>query len=43
VRAGYSSGFALTAGLMLLALTPIWRDRAWLAQDAGQGLRATVP
>jgi predicted MFS family arabinose efflux permease len=29
-RAGYPGAFALTGALMLLALTPLWRNRAWL-------------
>jgi predicted MFS family arabinose efflux permease len=30
VRTGYPTAFALTGGLMLLALVPVWRDPAWL-------------
>jgi len=29
-RAGYAGGFGITAGLMLVALGPVWRDRRWL-------------
>jgi predicted MFS family arabinose efflux permease len=29
-RAGYAAAFGITAGLMLVALGPVWRDRGWL-------------
>ncbi|MFL5494299.1 MAG: MFS transporter, partial [Gemmatimonadales bacterium] len=29
-RAGYMGAFGITAALMLAALAPVWRDRAWL-------------
>ncbi len=31
VWAGYPWAFGMMAGLMLLALAPVWRDRGWLA------------
>jgi predicted MFS family arabinose efflux permease len=42
VRAGYGYAFVLTAALMLVALTPIWRDRAWLAPGVDEALRPTA-
>ena len=30
-RTGYGGAFGLVAVLMLVALTPVWRDRRWLA------------
>ncbi len=33
VRAGYPAAFALTAGLMLTALLPAWRDRSAACRD----------
>jgi predicted MFS family arabinose efflux permease len=30
VRTGYPGAFALTGAVILLALLPAWRDRAWL-------------
>ena len=30
VRAGYAGAFGIVAGLMLVALAPVWRDRGWL-------------
>ena len=30
VHAGYSGAFAIAAGVMLLALTPLWLNRGWL-------------
>ena len=31
VAVGYSGGFAIAAGIMLLALAPVWLHRGWLA------------
>ena len=42
VGAGYGYAFVLTAALMLVALTPIWRDRSWLASGADEALRPTA-
>ena len=35
VRAGYAGAFAVVAGLMLVALAPVWRDRGWLLAADG--------
>jgi predicted MFS family arabinose efflux permease len=42
VRAGYGYAFVLTAALMLVALTPVWRDRTWLAPGVDEALRPTA-
>jgi predicted MFS family arabinose efflux permease len=33
-RTGYPGAFAIVAGLIVAALSPVWRDRAWL--DSGE-------
>ena len=35
VRAGYAGAFAVVAGLMLVALAPVWRHRGWLLAADG--------
>jgi predicted MFS family arabinose efflux permease len=35
VRAGYAGAFGVVAGLMLVALAPVWRDRGWLLAADG--------
>ncbi|MFL5493460.1 MAG: MFS transporter [Gemmatimonadales bacterium] len=41
-RGGYVGAFGITAALMLAALAPVWRDRAWLVPAADDRRAAQI-
>ena len=42
VRTGYAGAFAIVAAVLVAALVPLWRDRAWLAPGEASALADDV-